>query len=276
MKKSQLKEAIKNEIKSLLSEDRKAKENIQSIEDPEEREAEKKRMFGDDDLKEGFRDIEDNYGLGDHDYEIDDYEIGDQVVVANNFTTDPLNKQGEMGVVTKVDIEHEIVEVTFKDRKTGRYYPGAVIFPGSPGRDEVRESEKKRMFGDDDLKESFNPELYGELDLFIKAMAKRYGYEEQDAVYAIMAALKQRNYDGLNESEDMDDDEMDKAAAKSAKKGDSITSTSNKLQKLTKQMKDVAGSYKRAKKANATNDMEKYVEQLKKMTTEKKKLEKAL
>ena len=99
-------------------------------------------------------------------------------------------------------------------------------------------------------------------------MAKRYGYEEQDAVYAIMAALKQRNYDGLNESEDMDDDEMDKAAAKSAKKGDSITSTSNKLQKLTKQMKDVAGSYKRAKKANATNDMEKYVEQLKKMTTE--------
>tara|TARA_R110000824_G_scaffold73020_2_gene186059 strand:+ start:431 stop:1261 length:831 start_codon:yes stop_codon:yes gene_type:complete len=276
MKKSQLKEAIKNEIKSLLSEDRKAKEYIQSIEDPEEREAEKKRMFGDDDLKEGFRDIEDNYGLGDHDYEIDDYEIGDQVVVANNFTTDPLNKQGEMGVVTKVDIEHEIVEVTFKDRKTGRYYPGAVIFPGSPGRDEVRESEKKRMFGDDDLKESFNPELYGELDLFIKAMAKRYGYEEQDAVYAIMAALKQRNYDGLNESEDMDDDEMDKAAAKSAKKGDSITSTSNKLQKLTKQMKDVAGSYKRAKKANATNDMEKYVEQLKKMTTEKKKLEKAL
>ena len=171
-------------------------------------------MFGDDDLKEGFRDIEDNYGLGDHDYEIDDYEIGDQVVVANNFTTDPLNKQGEMGVVTKVDIEHEIVEVTFKDRKTGRYYPGAVIFPGSPGRDEVRESE------------------------------------------------------------DMDDGEMDKAAAKSAKKGDSITATSNKLQKLTKQMKDIAGSYKRAKKANATNDMEKYVEQLKKMTKEKKTLEK--
>jgi hypothetical protein len=30
-------------------------------------------------------------------------------------------------------------------------------------------------------------------------MAKRYGYEEQDAVYAIMAALKQRDFDGVNE-----------------------------------------------------------------------------
>ena len=35
--------------------------------------------------------------------------------------------------------------------------------------------------------------------MFIKAMAKRYGYEEQDAVYAIMAALKQREFDGLGE-----------------------------------------------------------------------------
>jgi len=60
------------------------------------------------------------------------------------------------------------------------------------------------------------------------------------------------------------------------KKKDSIAATSNKLQKLTKKMKDIAGSYKRAKKANATNDMEKYVEQLKKMTKEKKQLEKAL
>tara|TARA_R110002020_G_scaffold289469_1_gene504940 strand:+ start:316 stop:693 length:378 start_codon:yes stop_codon:yes gene_type:complete len=53
MKKFELKEVIKEEIKSILSEDlnedRKAKEYIQSIEDPEEREAERKRMFGDDD-----------------------------------------------------------------------------------------------------------------------------------------------------------------------------------------------------------------------------------
>jgi len=52
MKKFELKEVIKAEIKTILSEDlnedRKAKEYIQSIEDPEEREAEIKRMFGDE------------------------------------------------------------------------------------------------------------------------------------------------------------------------------------------------------------------------------------
>ena len=49
------------------------------------------------------------------------------------------------------------------------------------------------------IKESLNPEVSKALDRFIVAMAKRYGYSEQDAVYAIMAALKQREFDGLNE-----------------------------------------------------------------------------
>ena len=48
--------------------------------------------------------------------------------------------------------------------------------------------------------ESLNPEVVKSLDSFIKTMAKRYDYTEQDAVYAIMAALKQRDFDGLNEA----------------------------------------------------------------------------
>jgi len=58
-------------------------------------------------------------------------------------------------------------------------------------------------FDEDDfnemIKESLNPEVSNKVNQFIKAMAKRYEYEEQDAVYAIMAALKQRKFDGLNE-----------------------------------------------------------------------------
>jgi hypothetical protein len=50
------------------------------------------------------------------------------------------------------------------------------------------------------LTESLNPEISRSLDKFITAMADRYDYSMQDAVYAIMAALKQRNYDGVNES----------------------------------------------------------------------------
>ena len=50
-----------------------------------------------------------------------------------------------------------------------------------------------------DVSESLNPEVSRALDRFIRTMADKYDYSMQDAVYAIMAALKQRNYDGLEE-----------------------------------------------------------------------------
>ena len=54
---------------------------------------------------------------------------------------------------------------------------------------------------DESVNESLNPEVSNKVNQFIKAMAKRYGYEEQDAVYAIMAALKQRDFDGVKEGD---------------------------------------------------------------------------
>ena len=56
-----------------------------------------------------------------------------------------------------------------------------------------------------DLSESLNPEVSRSVDRFITAMASRYGYNEQDAVFAIMAALRQRNYDGLEEHHNDED-----------------------------------------------------------------------
>jgi len=50
-----------------------------------------------------------------------------------------------------------------------------------------------------DVKEALNPEVSKTVNNLIKAMAKRYDYSEQDAVFAIMAALKQRDFDGVNE-----------------------------------------------------------------------------
>ena len=49
------------------------------------------------------------------------------------------------------------------------------------------------------LNEALNPEVSRKVNGFIKAMAKRYDYSEQDAVFAIMAALKQRMMDGIKE-----------------------------------------------------------------------------
>ena len=77
--------------------------------------------------------------------------------------------------------------------------------------DEYSKEELENLgfyYGDDDdeynesLDESLNPEVSKKVAQFIKAMAKRYDYSEQDAVYAIMAALKQRDFDGVNEFDD--------------------------------------------------------------------------
>ena len=65
------------------------------------------------------------------------------------------------------------------------------------GRDEEADKLEKN------LEESLNPEVTQKVNQFIKAMAKRYDYSEQDAVFAIMAALKQRKFDGLNEDLDV-------------------------------------------------------------------------
>ena len=52
----------------------------------------------------------------------------------------------------------------------------------------------------DALSESLNPEVLRDVNRYIARTAKRYDYSEQDAVYAIMAALKQRDFDDLNEA----------------------------------------------------------------------------
>jgi len=61
-----------------------------------------------------------------------------------------------------------------------------------------------------EIKESLNPEVSKAVSRFIKAMAKRYDYSEQDAVYAIMAALKQRDFDGVNEATEDEENEFHK------------------------------------------------------------------
>ena len=54
--------------------------------------------------------------------------------------------------------------------------------------------DSEELFHKEDLSESLNPEVSKALDRFIVAMAKRYSYSEKDAVFAIQAALKQRDF----------------------------------------------------------------------------------
>ena len=136
----------------------------------------------------------------------------------------------------------------------------------SEGQEE-RESKFQQAKIGVGLTESLNPEVSRAVDRFITAMADRYGYSMQDAVYAIMAALKQRNYDGLNEEED----DIEPTAANMDKE-DSIASKGNKLQSLIKNMKEKAKEYKAAE----GDEKESIKKELKKMTNVKNKLEKDL
>jgi len=130
----------------IQSEDRKAKEYIQSIEDEEEREEEKERMFDNDEeeREEDLMEDVDTY----FDAEGDEYP----------------------------DITH----------------PGAI---GNTGDDNIID------LTDMPLDESLNPEVLKALDRFIKGIAKKYDYSVRDAVFAIKAAMKQRDADGVNEAQ---------------------------------------------------------------------------
>ena len=136
----------------------------------------------------------------------------------------------------------------------------------------------------DSLSESLNPEVIKALDRFIKAMAKRYDYSEQDAVFAIQAALKQRKFDkpadipgfeGTMDALDSlsireeEEDDMDKQASKAAKKGDSVSKIANKLGETTNQMKKLVRKYKDAEEPEKS----KMLARLKELTKIKKELE---
>lgn len=131
--------------------------------------------------------------------------------------------------------------------------------------------------------ESLNPEVSKALNRFIKAMAKRYDYSEQDAVFAIQAALKQREFDkpvdmpGFEGTMDALDslsirEEDEEPTAADLKKKDSVSTIASKLQKLTAKMKDLAKEFKSAE----GDDKDKIKDELKKLTAEKKKLERNL
>ncbi|MDB9847728.1 hypothetical protein OAC50_00925 [bacterium] len=137
----------------------------------------------------------------------------------------------------------------------------------------------------DALSESLNPEVLRDVNRYIARTARRYDYSEQDAVYAIMAALEQRKsdkkyeipgfegtmdaLDSISIREEDDDDEMDKKASKAAKKGDSVSKIANKLQQTTKEMKSVVKKYKDSKEP----EKGKLLARLKELTKIKKELE---
>ena len=131
-------------------------------------------------------------------------------------------------------------------------------------------------------KESLNPEVTKAVDRFIKSMAKRYDYSEQDAVFAIQAALKQREFDrpadipGFEGTMDALDslsirEEEDEPSAKDVKSSskDSVSKIASKLQQTTKEMKSLVKKWKNSE----GGEKDKLTSRLKDLTKIKKELE---
>jgi uncharacterized protein YjbJ (UPF0337 family) len=102
-------------------------------------------------------------------------------------------------VARDLEAEYNLEDIDIQDLENGKVRIFAVS-------DDFIDMDPN-MLGES-LNENLNPEVSNAVNRFIKAMAKRYDYSEQDAVYAIMAALKQRKFDGLNESQE-EDEEVD-------------------------------------------------------------------
>ena len=100
-------------------------------------------------------------------------------------------------VAKDLEAEYDVEDIEVKDLENGKVRIFAVsddFEKMNPNFGEETDYERRRKEMDDYINESLNPEVTKALDRFIKAMAKRYYYSENDAVFAIQAALKQRDF----------------------------------------------------------------------------------
>ena len=67
------------------------------------------------------------------------------------------------------------------------------------GRVKLKNGSVLVYMKEETINEALNPEVSRMVNRFIKGIAQKYSYSEQDAVFAIMAALKQRMMDGIKE-----------------------------------------------------------------------------
>ena len=208
MKRSELKEAIKSEIKSVLSENR---YDINAPNSPLGR-------LNDEYESSGLKGIVDKYGLDVVLMMLSSGEYGDRLneSVLSEQSNNPDFDKKVASFAKKINNEMD--------------YPGGVL--------EAMKQIKSR------------------LERIISKVedAKRGGAEEEPLMKMI----------GLKEE--------DEPTAADLKKADSVASAANKLQKLVKKMKDKAKDFKAAE----GEAKEKIKDELKKMTAEKKKLEKSI
>ena len=110
-----------------------------------------------------------------------------------------MEKSQEKMDENKMDVLKELIKDALKNPKKADLNKDSKL----SDYEKKRGAAIEKSIEDKELNEALNPEVSKKVDQFIKGLAKRYGYSEQDAVYAIMQALRQTDFDGLNEDLDL-------------------------------------------------------------------------
>lgn len=246
MKRSELKEAIKSEIKSVLS------ENRYDINDPNS----PMGKLNDEYESSGLKGIVDKYGLDVVLMMLSSGEYGDRLnesVLTEEIQVGDIVTLGGDGDELEVIDSREMFgsdmmayRVKFPDGNTEEYSADQL----RPAR-MMNEGKKGVVVDPDEIMMHINQYQSGNID----------GDDLAQAIEEILVAMMSTP---LNEE--------DEPTAADLKKKDSVATISNKLQKLTAKMKKKAKEFKEAEgKAK-----DKIKDELKDMTAEKKKLEKDL
>ena len=202
-------------------------------------------------------------------------KVGDRVTIPRNLTADPVNKQGETGVVNSRG-KNVIVYVLFNDGIVGGYLESVFdIFGDTFDIDKVTKEEvenqkelNKELEKTADLtnkikiNETPNPELDRKVLNFIKSIAKYYDYSVWDAfntVEQIMNRLKNYAGEGRMRNINEEDDDLE-PTTDDLKKPDSVITMIQELDNITKEMRSLVKKWKDAEgeeKENIKNELKK-------------------
>jgi len=131
-----------------------------------------------------------------------------------------LGKINENKIVDDIKNRLDALGVKYEISTTDKIKPFKVIYKPIDKSDEFYDKFENivDLFGlkgvvksSSDLNESINPEVINKVNKFIKSLAKLYDYSEQDAVYAIMQALKTTDFKGINEKYINEKDEVEES-----------------------------------------------------------------
>ena len=208
-------------------------------------------------------------------------EVGTTITIPRDLTTDPINKQGQQGIVKFM--EEGTVYILFQDGLVGGYQEEVFGLEEASVEDVENQKELNKELEKtsdiskemSDLSEYQNPELEGIIIKLVKKIAKRYGYSENDAFLAIKFTLDNVKDDfGEDTKEPIKEEEYDmdletEPTKKSLKQPDSVIKMAQELENIQKDMKSLVKQWKVAQgdeKADLLN-------QLKAKTRQKNELE---